>query len=291
MARVPENSPPRKKVSRGTRKGKQKESHRASGKTGAGQRKAGLLWLLLGAERRTIATRLSSDELLELAEGGKAYKTSSSHDKAKTLNTVRRVLANERERSWPAALSAGLFVLAAALFVAHAVLHPEQSFLFLLSLFGPLLIGCISPLTLYLLPAYRRVGLFSPSGFLYAPPAFVALLWLLFLINTSTDIPIGRLPFFELSILSLGALLAPLLEEIFFRELLPGSVGRSPHFAGHLGAAVLFAVLHLPVDGSQFVYYLMAAATLSLLRILSGNLLWPIAVHSAANIASLWIMQ
>ncbi|PKL29947.1 MAG: CPBP family intramembrane metalloprotease domain-containing protein, partial [Spirochaetae bacterium HGW-Spirochaetae-10] len=93
------------------------------------------------------------------------------------------------------------------------------------------------------------------------------------------------------SILSLGALLAPLLEEIFFRELLPGSVGRSPHFAGHLGSAVLFAVLHLPVDGWQFLYYLMAAATLSLLRILSGNLLWPIAVHSAANIASLWIMQ
>lgn len=267
------------------------DSPKVSRKTGAGPMKAGLLWLLLGAERRTIATRLSSDELLELAEGGRAYKAASSRDKAKALHTVRRVLANEREHSWPAALSAGLFVLAAALFVAHAVLRPEQPFLYLLSLFGPLLIGCISPLMLYLLPAYRRVGLFSPSGFLYAPPAFVALLWLLFLINTSSDIPIARLPFFELSILSLGALLAPLLEEIFFRELLPGSVGRSPHFAGHLGSAVLFAVLHLPVDGWQFLYYLMAAATLSLLRILSGNLLWPIAVHSAANIASLWIMQ
>lgn len=75
------------------------DSPKVSRKTGAGPMKAGLLWLLLGAERRTIATRLSSDELLELAEGGRAYKAASSRDKAKALHTVRRVLANEREHS------------------------------------------------------------------------------------------------------------------------------------------------------------------------------------------------
>jgi membrane protease YdiL (CAAX protease family) len=270
-------------------------SRTASGKAGPGILKAGLLWLLIGRERRTVAHQLLTDELLELAEAAKAYNEAPSGEKAKAGQAVRKVLKTEHEPVWPLILSTLLSLITASLFLVFTVTRPEQPFSYLLALFGPLLIGCFSPLMLYLIPSYRRAVIFLPSDFLsdllYAAPAFVALLWLLFFINTASDIPIARIPLLELSILSVGALLAPLFEEIFFREILPGSIGRPPHFAGHLISAFLFTVLHLPASGWQFVYYLMAASALSLLRILTGRLFWPTAVHSLANVVSLWIMQ
>lgn len=249
-----------------------------------------MLWLLLGSERDALAGHLSTDELLQLRDAMQAYAAADENQKASALRMVQHVLTGREGSTTLWAFSAALLALTVLLAIVHAIQQPDRSFLYLLSLFGPLLIACSAPFFFYRIPLYRRIGLFAPTGFFYALPAFVALLWLLFSINTVTALPTTRLPALEMGILSLGALLAPLFEELFFREILPSAIGRFPHFAGHLGSAFLFAVLHLPVDGWQFLLYLMAAATLSLLRIVTDSLLWPVVVHSAANVTSLWVM-
>ena len=82
---------------------------------------------------------------------------------------------------------------------------------------------------------------------------------------------------------------APLLEEIFFREMVPASFGSAPHLAGHLLSAVLFGAAHLPAGETMGLLYFVAALLLSTLRISSDGLLLPFLVHASANGVTLFL--
>ena len=255
--------------------------------------KAGLLWLLLKGQRSRVASYLSNDEISSLNKGASSFLAASKSVQLQATRSLQKALMPAgRGPLW--VLTAVLLTLTGFGFGLYIAIHSHRSFLDAIVLFGPLFIGCASPASFELIARYRLPVLFSwqsfQVGFLYAVPGFVSLVWLLFLINTETQLPYSRLPVFEMSVLVAGAMLAPVLEEVVFRELIPTAVGVSPHFLGHLCAALLFTVLHLPASVDQFVYYFLAASTLSLLRILSGGLIWPIVVHSLANLTILLVL-
>lgn len=262
--------------------------------SGSGDRiSAGLLWALLGAEgRRRVAGSLSVDDLTDLNRAAGEFRQAPVEARRRAIVNAREILRPEQGRL-PVLFSGILLVLTALVFVYYRWIHPERSWYSLLPLFGPVVVSVFSPVSLMLLPSVKRTRLFRPtlghSRLLYAVPAYVALLWLLYWINGDTAS--YGLPLFDLCLLGSAALLAPLFEEVVFREVIPAAAGRSPHAAGHLISILIFAILHLPPDGEVFLYYVLAASVLSLLRILTDGLFWPVIVHSLGNLTSLLLIS
>lgn len=255
--------------------------------------KAGLLWGLLGqGGRRAVARSLSLHELSNLNEATAAFRQSSQGAKDATARAVKNLL-RERPLPWVGWWVAILLVAAAAAVISFWREHPRWPVTTILSFAGPLLVAAWSPLSLRLLSPTKREALFqvrfTPGLALTIVPSFVALLWLLFWVNDAA-VP-ARLAGIELVALLVAASLGPLLEEVVFREIIPAAPGPNLAPVGHAVSALLFALMHVPSSGSQFLYYLLAAATLSLLRMLSGGLFWPIVVHALANVVSLLVLS
>jgi len=99
---------------------------------------------------------------------------------------------------------------------------------------------------------------------------------------------IGAKPYSNNIILLMQAsILAPLFEEIFFREVLFNTVN---DFTSNdvlvIGVtALLFSFVHLSVDSlfAEFVVYLTAGVLLGSLRWISGSLFYPLSLHVALN--------
>ena len=250
---------------------------------------AGLLWFLFPkAGRRKIAPELNEDELTALNRHFSSYKRRARAERLQVEKQLQKDIASASPLL-PATLFGVFLTTFLLLFVGHFFRSPGMGLVTRIYLFLPFLMGVFSPLTLYFLSGLRRRILFqteiSFQTATFTLFAFLGLLWLLFFIGAEEGIFGGRPgDGFALFILCAGAATAPLMEEIFFRELIPDMFGRPPHYAGHLISAALFAVAHVPSGADMFFLYTLSGLFLSVVRLESGGLLYPLMVHIAANL-------
>ena len=267
--------------------GRDPTEHRERSSTVKRER-AGLLWRLLSpAVRRRAASLLEYSELVEL---NNAYLSYRSRDRAMRLRielSLRSAL-RPTHSVWPTIAALLLGVLGCALFGLHVARIPGMDAVTRLSVFIPLLIGTLAPLALYLVPKYRLNELFGAFLTSEAIAAvflcFLGIIWMLFFIGEGQQ-SFGRRPGgLTLIVLCLGAVTAPLLEEVFFRELIPSLFGPPPHVVGHAVGAALFALAHLPSGIALFGQYLVAGLFLATSRVYSGGILYPFLIHATANL-------
>lgn len=249
---------------------------------------AGLLWHLLPpSSRKKIARLLELREIRDLNQGYLSYLKKDGPDRARIEKTL---IADTRPgyRHWPVLAFFTAALLFVALFVLHSWKLPALPVNTRILIFSPLLLGTFAPLSFYLLPNYRLRALFrlslDPETLAISFFSFLGLIWTLFEINWAGAVSYGRPSGLTLLVLALGAACAPLLEELFFRELVPATMGKPPYYAGHLLGSALFALSHVPGSGKIFFYYMIAGLFLSLVRVRSGGLLYPVLIHSLANL-------
>ncbi|MBE7439800.1 MAG: CPBP family intramembrane metalloprotease [Spirochaetales bacterium] len=248
--------------------------------------RAGLLWLLLGpGGRRAISPELEVTQLQELNQAAADYRRLKAPAQKEIQRDLGQILS-ARHSPLLAILTFLLLLTTGAMFSYHS-LHFSMSPLTRWTLFTPWIFASLAPLALYFLPAYRARLLFrwqiDATGILTTFAMSIALIWTLAFIGMQDKGPVMKLTGIHFWILASGAVTAPLLEEILFRELIPGMVGRSPHFAGHILSALLFTALHLPSTLLMGWLYFMAAALLALIRIQTDGLLYPLLAHALAN--------
>jgi membrane protease YdiL (CAAX protease family) len=268
------------------------EEKRASLIRGSGNRinkmAAGLSWILLEKSfRRKVALFLGTGDLEALNKEFRNYKNSSGSEK----HLVNRKLLKDLRVSHgglPFQLVLISAVIVGAVFMLHRLVAPSFPDYLRLRLFTPMILGALSFLTFYMVPPYRLYPLFRPSleraEIIALPVTFIGLLWTLTYIQFETDPsrvyhPRGM----ELLILLAGAVWAPLLEEILFREVIPSMFGGADQLIGHVPSMILFSLAHLPSTWDEALLYFIAGTFLSMLRYLTGGLFYPLLVHAAAN--------
>lgn len=249
---------------------------------------AGLSWILLDKNfRRKVAAFLGQEHLKTLNEEYNNYRKAGS-DVKRVIN--RKVLKDLRvsHGGLPVQLFLISIVIVGAVFLLHRLAVPSFPDYLRLRLFTPMILGAMSFLTFYMVPPYRLYPLFRPNldrtEILAVPVAFVGLLWTLTYIQFESDMsriyhPRGM----ELLILMTGAIWAPLLEEILFREAIPSMFGSSDKLIGHIPSMIFFSLAHLPSTWDEALLYFIAGAFLSMLRYLTGGLFYPLIIHGAAN--------
>ncbi len=250
-----------------------------------------MLWHLLGkTARRRIAQDLTLDEIRALNESFRAYRATPPAERRRIEMETRR-LAEVRHGGLPAVFFTIGMLAFAVLFLLHLELAPNVGLLVRYQVFTPLFFGAVSPLACYLIPAYRLRNLFNieidPQSAAITFLALLGLIWTLVFIGLAETGPRFTATGLTLLILCAGAATAPLLEEIGFREVLPGMVGRPPHYPGHLLSGLGFAAAHVPSSLEMFALYLIAALFLSTVRLQTEGLLFPVLVHGLANVTIL----
>ena len=272
------------------------ESENLLRRPGVKPEQAGLLWRILNKEtRRNVARHLDSGELEDLNRNYNSYKKLRPEDRKFIEDTLRRETARSLS-PFPFMLFGFMSLCFIALFFLHVQKYPALSIMSSAVIFTPLFLGVFAPLSLYLLPQYRLRILFrpalSPESLVVSFVSFLGLLFCLVFIGLENRAlspvkgawtPAG----FSFFIYCLGAITAPLLEEVFFREVIPSLFGAPPHYVGHMVGATLFALAHIPGSTSMFLYYLVAALFLAVVRQQTGGLLYPLLVHSLANLTNL----
>ena len=248
---------------------------------------AALLWRLIRGTA-DLQGFLSNKEKQELDDQYQQYKRAAREEKKASSLQLQRILSRKRPL-FPAALGILGTVAWIALLIFHSAKYPQKELL-RFYLFQPLLLAAFAPFSLYLLDNLERKLYFRldarPSSLFVSLLGFTALTMLLASINQ--DLPFARSPDrFHLTLLVIGVAIAPLFEEIAFRQWLPSKIGLDPHWAGHAISALVFTVLHIPttLDPEMATYYYLCGATLSLLRIQTDSLLWPFLAHAAANVS------
>lgn len=87
----------------------------------------------------------------------------------------------------------------------------------------------------------------------------------------------------------LAAFLAPLFEELFFRDVLFETLGgKTPAL---LLTALGFTLVHITLEPRllDMVIYFNAGILLGAMRWLSGRIIFPFVIHSAVNITMMWV--
>lgn len=256
--------------------------------------RAGLLWKLIGtAGRQRVADWLTPEEMDAAHQAfGNHYESRSKSERLTIDRSLRRSLS-DKHSPIPLLLSLGLGIGAAVLIMIHMIQVPGMSLTTRSTLLTPLFLGVVAPLTLYLLRPYQLYLLFRPvltfraTG--TAVVTFVVLLWTLYFLDVEQGSHL-RLDWFSQILLLAGAFGAPLLEEIIFRELIPGFLGRPPHYFGHFVAMTAFALFHFPLSAAMFALYFIAAFALAEVRIQSDGLLYGTLAHAMANITIVLVL-
>ena len=248
----------------------------------------GLLWILLPKKgRHRLASELDLEELTRLNRSFSGYRKLESGRRRQIELELSRMI-RPAGRYLPLALFGVGGLIMTAVLTLHLLYQPGQSALLRLHIFLPLMMGVLAPLSLYFLSGIRQRLIFRPvfsfqiGGF--ALLTYLGLIWLLFFIGELEALPSVRTDHLTQLALCLGAISAPLMEEVVFRELVPEMMGGSHRLPGHFFAGIFFAVAHLPANGEMLVLYLIAAWLLGLLRLLSEGLFYPLLIHSAANL-------
>lgn len=251
---------------------------------------AGLLWKLLPKlARLSVSKYLGLEDMQTLNQSYMEYRELSVRER-RALEIALLRATSRNQNVLPLLFFGILSVLSLGLFlIFQAFSHTKSD---IAGVFAPLFLATLGPLALYMIPKYKLSNLFgfpNMGSLVFAFFASLGLLWTLLFIN-SNDPAIGQRPDrITLLILAFGASLAPILEEICFREIIPSWFGREPHYIGHLISAILFSVSHLPRDPMGFGLYAIAGAFLSGVRLQSGGLILPIVVHGLANLGALFL--
>lgn len=253
---------------------------------------AGLLWRLLDPASRTrIASFLPSDSLVALRRNFDAYQAGSQRDRARVENGLRR----EGQTQWGPRPILGFVVgmiLTGAGIVILKQTEPRIGWMGLAVVLTPLVLAACGPLSLLLVRPYQARSLFHlrfrALPWVLTVLCSLGLIWVLSFIGFEDKLR-PHLHGALLVFVVIGVAGAPLLEEVFFREVLPSIFGRSPHYLGHMLSALLFAAAHLPDSFNMGFLYFAAAAALSALRVETDSLFYPVLAHSAANAAMLFL--
>ena len=88
----------------------------------------------------------------------------------------------------------------------------------------------------------------------------------------------------RLLMLFMTIIVAPVVEELVFRELLPAAMGFAP--IGFILSSVLFVVLHAPAGITGWLVYSGISAVLLFLRLQGGNVLQAVSGHILYNLLS-----
>ena len=255
--------------------------------------RAGLLWHLFGKKtRERIAREMTLEELRHLNDAYRAYREEAPATRRLVESETRR-LANLRQSVVPTYLFFAGIAFFSLLLLLHFRTYPDMHSFLRYQIFTPLMLAVVSPLACYFVPPYRlrllfRIDISQESAvivFLFA----LGLLWTLFAIGDAQGGEAMKLSGLNLWVLVVGAALAPFLEEVAFREVLPGMFGRAPHYTGHLIAATVFAAAHIPGSWWMFFLYLTAALFLAAVRLQTEGLLYPLVVHAFANVSILLV--
>lgn len=251
---------------------------------------AGLLWRLFSSPaRKNIATHLSTETLKRLNVAFEHYINLSSEQKKNVGRIIQKETGISHGSTAMTAFVLSLLITG-ALFAGHMVLGPMMSIQLRISVFTPLVFGVISLLVIQMIPPYRLRQLFDPRPdefptLFFAGIGFLGLLWTIYSIQLETDLRFMYRPDgLTLAIILAGAATGPVLEELLFREIFPGMLGKPPHYVGHLISAILFAAGHLPDTPVMALLYFISALILSSVRWLTDGLFYPVVLHSMANV-------
>lgn len=239
-----------------------------------------LLWRLLPARARAAVSKsLTSDELTELGNAYNDYRKRNVHERRLVEARLLREISGTRS-VWPGLYGSLILLVTFGFFLAVDLPLPLR-----LQVFAPLGIAFGGAMALYLLEPWRLRFLFRMPDAKSLPGGLVAsvlLVWLIFAIGERETGGSLRLERTLLAALLLGAVTAPLAEEILFRELLV-RIGGTNLAIGHLLSIALFAAMHMPSDVEMTVLYVLCGSVLSVLRYASDTLSLPLAAHSLAN--------
>ena len=241
---------------------------------------SGLLWRLLSRKARAEISRyLSAGELKALGESFDEYKNRPVSERRRIEAALLKNISSVRS-IWPGMYGISLLCTAIVLFAAV-----DLPVVLRIQVFAPIGIGIFGVFALYFLEPWRMRFLFRIPDANSLPGLVVGcllLVWLIFGIGEREASGALRIARLLLVPLAIGALCAPLAEEILFRELLVRAAG--PYTgAGHCFSVVLFAALHMPSDLEMGVLYVLSGAVLAVLRLTSDSLSVPLAAHSLAN--------
>ena len=251
-------------------------------------RAAGLLYRLLPGDFRVRTGRhLSMGEKERL---DRAYRD-FSHQKKEDRIGVERWLLAALDRRHPVVLKSFWIVtfLAGSLLLSFQWgMHPGGITRVRFALLGPVFTAMLSPLAFWLLPAYRiRYLLFRlprERDLPFALFSLISLLWLLFYIRSAEMPVVLRFDLLSLVTVLFAAILVPILEEIFFRELLPAVFsGSADALTGQGFSAAFFSLGQLPSSPAMALQYFVEGLLLSFLRLEKGGILTGILVHALAN--------
>ena len=249
-------------------------------------KRAGLLWQMIKGQPGPRSL-LTSKERNALSDHYEEYRNLGADEKRTISRSLQSYLSSSRP-TWPAVVGIVGIILWTALLLYDGSQYPALGIL-RLHLFYMLLLANLSFFAIYFLDnleirLYFRLDL-RPSSLLSSILAFTALTMLLATINLGLPYAPRKLDPFHYSLLLVGVGIAPLFEEIAFRQWLPSRIGRDPHWLGHLIASAIFTAAHIPDSPEMALYYFLCALTLALLRIQTDSLLWTFLVHASANVA------
>lgn len=190
--------------------------------------------------------------------------------------------------AWPAWTSLAILSVLFASIGGQRFLYPNLRLDLAVDIFTPMFIAAAAPLTVYFVkPPLVRLLLTPSTDFSGAFLTLVAALGLVWALTAIGEIIHGNYytpPGFLIVVFYAGGAIAPFLEEMLFRELIPGVIGRAPNYAGHLISAVFFALSHLPDRILVFILYVTAGLILSALRLQTGKIIFPYFAHASANV-------
>ncbi len=177
-----------------------------------------------------------------------------------------------RDQRLPWSLASAAILLGAAALTTRPNATPSA----LVVLVGVGMIGMLTPL-----PARRDTRMDAPSSL-----AVVALGVLAFAVARAIAAPLPT----PITAFAVGAtVVAAVAEEMFFRRLVYGWLASAGDPLAIIGAAALFAIVHLPAYGAHVLPLDLAAGMLlGWQRWATGGWIAPAVTHAAANVVQLF---
>ncbi|GIX42000.1 MAG: hypothetical protein KatS3mg129_1733 [Leptospiraceae bacterium] len=250
------------------------------------KKKAALLWVLIPIKyRQYIARYLTGEEIEELKNTYYKYQKLDDKTKYKIQKQLYFVFSFPYKIIY---ISLFILILWFISLFLYYITKISFSPLFVFSLFWPLAMGIMGNAILLTFSSYELYFLFRFSYRLsyniIAILIFYILIYLLYSINELQKIQINIYYPIEKIILLSGIILAPVLEECIFRHYIPTMFGQKYFYniIGHIISNIIFSILHLP-SWEQGILYFLCGMFLSVLKIWTQRLIYPILVHSFAN--------
>lgn len=259
------------------------------------KKKAVLLWSLLPVKQKIAVQKfLTLEEVQFLREALKNYQKLEKQERFKIEKQLYYIFTFPLERI-VYFIFFTFVLLFLLLFFYYLFRHTHVSSLYLFTLFWPLALGTFSFLLLLTFSSFEFYVLFSFSKnkfhYLFTLLIYYILLYLLYKINQMEYNFVPDLQGEEYFIMLLGITIAPLTEEIIFRHYTPNVFSKSLFYniTGHVISNIIFSILHIPAYLEQGILYFMCGMFLSMLKLYTDKLIFPVLAHSMSNITIFYL--